>query len=93
MRLTRGKIHEYLGMTLDFSVIGEVSITMIPYLTEIINLFEQYDDSDKTAVTPALENLFKVNNNAVFLSSTTLLPRVSLQQNKQGPIFPRPLQS
>ena len=28
MKLKRGKIHEYLGMQLDFSVAGQVKITM-----------------------------------------------------------------
>ena len=38
MRLARGNIHEYLGTTLYFSTDGEVMITMIPYVTEIVTL-------------------------------------------------------
>ena len=30
MKICLGKIHEYLGMTLDFTVDGKVKITMIP---------------------------------------------------------------
>ena len=32
MELKRGKIHEYLGMQLDFSVAGQVKITMFDYI-------------------------------------------------------------
>ena len=32
MNISRGKIHEYLGMILDFSEPEEVKITMIPYI-------------------------------------------------------------
>ena len=59
MTITRGKIHDYLGMQLDFSTPGEVKVTMIPYVKEIVTLFEQYDNSTKTAKTPASEFLFK----------------------------------
>jgi len=61
MKISRGKIHEYLGMTLDFTVPDEVKITMIPYIKEIVQLFKKHDDSDRTANTPAAEHLFKVN--------------------------------
>ena len=45
MMITHGKIHDYLGMQLDFSMPREVKVTMIPYIKEIVSLFEQYDDS------------------------------------------------
>ena len=38
----------------------EVKVTMIPYVKEIVTLFKQYDDSEKTAKTPASEHLFKM---------------------------------
>jgi hypothetical protein len=62
MKICRGKIHEYLGMTLDFTVPGEVKVTMIPYVKEIVQQFAEFDDSDSTAATPAAEHLFKVND-------------------------------
>ena len=46
-------------MQLDFSTPGEVKVTMIPYVKEIMTLFEQYDNSKKTVKTPASEHLFK----------------------------------
>jgi hypothetical protein len=68
MQVSRGKVHEYLGMTLDFTVEGEVKITMFQYVEEIIMLFYEHDRSDKTAKTPAAEHLFKVNDETMSLS-------------------------
>jgi hypothetical protein len=68
MQISRGKIHEYLGMTLDFTVPGEVKITMINYITEIVDLFQKHDDSNCTANTPAAEHLFKVNHDTSSLA-------------------------
>ena len=45
MTVKRGKVHEYLGMTLDFSVEGEVKVTMIPYVKEIIEQFAPHDSN------------------------------------------------
>ena len=53
MMITCGKIHDYLSMQLDFSTPREVKVTMIPYVKEIVTLFEQYDNSMKTVKTPA----------------------------------------
>ena len=64
MQIIRGKKHEYLGMTLDFSIPGELKIIMICYVTENVELFSQYDNSKSTAATPADEHLFKVNKDA-----------------------------
>ena len=59
MMITHGKIHDYLSMQLDFSMPREVKVTMNPYVKEIMTLFEQHDNSMKTAKTPASEFLFK----------------------------------
>jgi hypothetical protein len=68
MKICRGKIHEYLGMTLDFTVPGQVRITMLPDINKIVDQFSQYDNSTSIAATPAAKHLFKVNNEAVPLS-------------------------
>jgi hypothetical protein len=68
MKICRGKVHDYLGMNLDFSVPGEVKITMIPYVTKIVDMFTQFDQTHSTAATPAAEHLFKVNDDAKSLS-------------------------
>ena len=62
MSISLGKIHQYLGMTIDFSVPGQVIVTMIPYVKEIIQQFEQYDKTKLNANTPAAEHLFKVDD-------------------------------
>ena len=41
MKLKRGKIHEYLGMQLDFSVAGQVKITMFDYIQEMLEDFHK----------------------------------------------------
>ena len=64
MKINRGKIHEYLGMTLDFSISGEVKITMTPYIREVIEDFSKYDPGSKTARTSAANHLFKVRDDA-----------------------------
>jgi hypothetical protein len=64
IQISRGKIHEYLGMTLDYSTCGQVSITMIKYIKEILQLYSEHDNNDSTAKTPAAEHLFKVNEEA-----------------------------
>ena len=67
MMITHGKIQDYLSMQLDFSMPGEVKVTMIPYVKEIVTLFEQYDNSTKTAKTPASEFLFKMHKDVKVL--------------------------
>ena len=72
MTLHRGQVHEYLGMTLDYSIAGEVKVTMISYVHEIIHQFDSHDnESDKITLTPAAEHLFDVNPTAKPLDSKT----------------------
>jgi hypothetical protein len=60
MKVSRGKIHEYLGMTLDFSSPGVIWVTMIKYIDEIIENFLTFDTFKlKSTATP--EDLFKVD--------------------------------
>jgi hypothetical protein len=53
---TRGKIHDYLGMVFDFSQVGKVVISMVDYMTKMIDEFPY--DIDKIASTPATDDLF-----------------------------------
>jgi hypothetical protein len=39
IKTMRGKIHEYLGMKLDYSVKGQVIIDMVDYVESMINSF------------------------------------------------------
>jgi hypothetical protein len=58
MRVSRGKRHDYLGMDLDFTVKGEVQVTMIPFLKGVITDFPE--EITGTATSPAAAHLFDV---------------------------------
>ena len=62
LKETRGKVHEYLGMTLDYSVKGEVSINMIKYLENMLEGFDE--DVSESANTPAAAHLFQIRDEA-----------------------------
>jgi hypothetical protein len=57
---SRGKVHDYLGMILDFSVQGELQVNMIPYVKMV--LANAPDDMRGRATTPAANHLYKVND-------------------------------
>jgi hypothetical protein len=56
---TCGKVHDYLGMTLDFSKPGEVRVTMIDYIKMILH--DAPKDMCGSASMPAANHLFQVN--------------------------------
>jgi hypothetical protein len=41
MPVSRGKIHKYIGMPLDYSVPGQVKIAMLDYVDEILAAFDK----------------------------------------------------
>jgi hypothetical protein len=43
MKVSRGKIHEYLGMTLHFTTAGIVRVTMFKFIDGIIETFSRFD--------------------------------------------------
>jgi hypothetical protein len=43
MKVSRGKAHEYLGMTLDFTTAGVVRVTVFKFADEIIETFSRFD--------------------------------------------------
>lgn len=63
--VTRGKIHEYLGMTLDYSIPGTCRIGMYDYVDEMLD--DLPDDMQGEAVTPAAHHLFSVDEKAIRL--------------------------
>jgi hypothetical protein len=67
--VTRGKVHDYLGMTLDFSVEGKVKVIMKDYIEDMLD--ELPLDMDGEAATPASDHLFTVNENPVLLDEET----------------------
>jgi hypothetical protein len=61
MTVSRGKIHKYLGMTLDYTVRGQVKITMFDYADEIITAFDKAEPKgDGTKSSAAPDSLFKI---------------------------------
>ena len=59
--VTSGSIHNYLGMTFDFSVVGEVKITMNGYIDELM----KFTNTEGTAKTPATTNLYTISESIV----------------------------
>jgi hypothetical protein len=65
---SRGDIHDYLGMNLDFSASGVVRIDMSGLIQTILS--EVPKDMNGTIATPATADLFKVNtDNPVYLNA------------------------
>jgi hypothetical protein len=77
MKVARGKVHKYLGMTLDFATPKIVEVTMLKYVDEIIGSWDkacsELNDRYKTVsgckkiATAAPDGLFKVDEDAVKL--------------------------
>ena len=61
LTVTHGKVHDYLGMLLDFSTPGEVTVDMVEYVKTIIS--EMPEEMAGTTATPAAAHLFKTNAN------------------------------
>lgn len=60
-----GKRHSYLGQTLDFSVPGEVQVTMEGYVRDLLELYEVKG----SRATPATERLFEISADSEKLSA------------------------
>jgi hypothetical protein len=63
---TTGMIHDYLGITIDYSEKGKVRFTMYDYLEDILD--EMPDDMNGTAPTPASDNMFDVDEESPTLN-------------------------
>jgi hypothetical protein len=59
-KVTRGKVHEYLGMKLRYDVPGQVSIDMIDYVKNMPDCFPQ-SQLEKSSKSPWNDNLFRVD--------------------------------
>jgi len=66
LTVTRGDLHEYLGMTLDFSEPGKVAIRMEDYIEGVLEVVGS--EMAGVAATPAAEHLFTVSEEAPKLS-------------------------
>jgi hypothetical protein len=63
MTITRGKLHDYLGVTLDYSKKGRVKIKMLDYVDKM--LADLPDEMDGESPSPAANNLLTVNNDQI----------------------------
>jgi hypothetical protein len=64
MPVSRGKIHKYLSMNLDYTPRGQVKITMFDCVDEILTAFDKAEPKGggtKTSAAP--DSLFKVDEN------------------------------
>ena len=62
MKVKLGKLHAYLGMTLDYSVKVQVNITILYYIKEMLECFEKTEQK-YTGIKPSAApmNLFVVD--------------------------------
>jgi hypothetical protein len=61
MHVSRGLVHDYLRMTLDYSTKGEVNVTMVDYLKGVLGDFPEAITG--SAPTTASERLFDIRPN------------------------------
>jgi hypothetical protein len=66
---SRGKVHEYLGMVIDYSIPGKVMFTMIDYIKSMLS--DLPEDMDDTVPTPAAFYVFEVTNQRQNLTRTS----------------------
>ena len=60
VKMTQGLLHNYLGMTLNYSVPGQVSINMSYYVKKMVKEFPQENLKGASVASPWNENLSKV---------------------------------
>jgi len=61
---TRGKVHTFLGMTLDFRTKGKFKVCMDEYIKKMLEEFPKFKDIDIADTPPAKANLFEVGKGA-----------------------------
>jgi hypothetical protein len=74
MVVSRGKIHKYLGMTLDYTTRGQVKLSMFEYVDEILTAFDKAEPKGAgTKSSAAPDNLFTVNEDCKKVSSEKIV--------------------
>jgi hypothetical protein len=61
--VTRGKVHDYLGMTLNYTTKGKVIVQMEEYVKELLNSVKE-EIGGGVAATPAAAHIYSVNPEA-----------------------------
>ena len=69
IKAVRGKVHDYLAMTLDYSVKGQVKVDMTDYVKSMVEDFNDIEDLSEVRKTPQpwSEKLFRVNASSPLL--------------------------
>jgi hypothetical protein len=67
--VTRAKVHDYLGMTLDYTEKGKVKIRMDDYIQGMLD--ELPEDMKGEAPTPLAPHLFEVSDSPLILDEGT----------------------
>ena len=70
VKATRGKVHDYLGMTFDYSVPGKVKVDMTEYMKGMVKDFSVKLGSKDKAPTPAGDDLFTVDDESPVLDKS-----------------------
>ena len=84
LTIRHGKIHEYLGMTLDFTLAGKVQIRMEEYIANMLT--ELPGDMDGMATTPAAEHLFKINETPAYLDKKKAMFFITMWRNSYSSV-------
>ena len=67
LTVRRGKIHDYLGMVIDYSIPGKVMFNMFDYLEDIIANLPEDLKTNRSTTSPAATHLFNVSHDATKL--------------------------
>ena len=68
MTITWGKIHKYFGMTIYYSLLGKLKLSMVDYIGKVINYI--LGDMKVESATPAAHHLFDIAENITKPSQT-----------------------
>ena len=101
MKVARGKVHTYLGMTLDFTTPKIVKVIMTEYVDEIVGAWDKacskFDDGYKVVstcnkiATAAPEDMFKIDEDAMELDQAqarafhNIAAKMIMSLNGRGP--------
>ena len=68
VKVSRGKVHDYLGIEIDYTTPGQVRMNMQRYVEKMIDRFPYKSNLKAGVRTPAADHLFKVSKSAKKLS-------------------------
>jgi len=68
LTVSSGRKHNYLGMILDYTKVGEIQITLFDYIKNMLSEMPPIMDGESRA--PAPLHIFEVNEEAVNLNET-----------------------